>query len=61
MTATFTAPVVSLSEANAAGAKALASDCAVVAVYFACPFGEVAVTRGGTFLAAEYDAGIVGR
>jgi hypothetical protein len=53
--------VLSLSQAEAAGAQVLASNDAITAVYYACPFGEVAVTRTGTYLADEYNAGLVGR
>lgn len=57
---TSTQPIVSLSEATAGGLALLAADERMVSVYYRCSFGDVAVTRTGTYLAVEYDAGIVG-
>lgn len=50
-----------VTEARNAGLSTLASDDRMVAVYYALPFGEVAVTRDGSvYLADEYNAGKVG-
>lgn len=59
-TITASAPT-NVTEARAAGLEILSGAETMVAAYFELPFGEVVVTRSGdVFLAAEYNAGLVG-
>ena len=56
------APLPRIADVAAAAATTFASDDRITAVYYHMPFGQVVAVRDGSvYLAAEYDAGKVGR